>query len=261
VTPELGLVGYPPRDLVFKSQFVPKCLQALDYLAGEIREVPLLVGYVDVNESETGKPFRNAAALLCDGEVKAKRWKSLLPTYDVFDERRYFEPATGNDPIEWNGHRLGVTICEDIWTEDFLHRPLYDRDPAEELVAKGVDVIINLSASPYHLGKPADRRKMLSDVAKEADVPVIYCNSVGANDQLVFDGHSVVAWPDGGVVGLGGFEEECRVVDLNDAGAGRSGHRLERGRSSHGLLGKEGVERGARDAVAAADLLGLDLAG
>ncbi|MEP4079176.1 NAD+ synthase [Haloferula sp.] len=220
VSPEMSLVGYPPRDLVFKSQFVPKCLQALDYLAGETREVPLLVGYVDFNTEEAaGKPFRNAAAILYDGEIRGKVWKTLLPTYDVFDERRYFRPSDECEPIEWNGHRLGVTICEDIWTEDFLHRPLYDRDPAEELVAKGVDVIINLSASPYHLGKPAGRREMLTGVAKEAGVPVVYCNSVGANDQLVFDGHSLVATPDGGVEELGGFAEECRVVDLESGSA------------------------------------------
>ena len=215
VTPEMSLVGYPPRDLVFKSQFVPKCLQALDYLAGETREVPLLVGYVDENDGDAiGKPFRNAAALLYDGKVQAKVWKTLLPTYDVFDERRYFEAAESCEPIVWNGHRLGVTVCEDIWTEDFLQRPFYDRDPAEELVAKGVDVIINLSASPFHLGKPAGRRAMLSGVAEEAQVPVVYCNSVGANDQLVFDGHSLVVWPGGEVVEMVGFEEECRVVEI-----------------------------------------------
>ncbi|MFC7335893.1 NAD+ synthase [Haloferula chungangensis] len=217
VTPEMSLVGYPPRDLVFKSQFVPKCLQALDYLASETREVPLLVGYVDHNDGDAvGKPFRNAAALLVDGEVKAKVWKTLLPTYDVFDERRYFEESPSCEPMEWNGKRLGVTICEDIWTEDFLQRPFYDRDPAEELVTKGVDVLINLSASPFHLGKPAGRRAMLAGVAKEAGVPVVYCNSIGANDQLVFDGHSLVAWPDGGVVEMAGFEEECRVVEIFD---------------------------------------------
>ncbi|WP_424314203.1 NAD+ synthase [Haloferula sp.] len=216
VTPEMSLVGYPPRDLVFKSQFVPKCLQALDYLASETREVPLLVGYVDFNEGEaTGKPYRNAAAFLHDGEVRARVWKTLLPTYDVFDERRYFEASKSCDPIEWNGHRLGVTICEDIWTEDFLKRPLYDRDPAEELVEKGVDLIINLSASPFHLGKPVERREMLRGVSEEGKVPVIYCNSVGANDQLVFDGHSLVAWPDGGVIEMAGFEEKCRVVDIS----------------------------------------------
>ena len=217
ITPELSLCGYPPRDLVFKSHFVPKCLQALDYLAGEIKEVPILVGYIDQNDSDRpGKPFRNAAAFLHRGEIQAKVWKTLLPTYDVFDERRYFEPGDTCDPILWNGMRLGVTICEDIWTEDYLQLPFYDRAPVEELCEKGIDLLLNLSASPFHLGKPEIRRTLMADVAKQARVPVIYANSIGANDQLIFDGHSLVATPDGGIVAqLGGFEEACRVVDLS----------------------------------------------
>ncbi|MBG7607707.1 MAG: NAD+ synthase [Verrucomicrobia bacterium] len=219
ITPEMSLVGYPPRDLVFKSQFVPKCLQALDYLAGEVKEVPLLVGYVDFHEGNTGKPFRNAAAWLEKGEVKAKFWKTLLPTYDVFDERRYFEPGESCEPFEWNGRRIGVTICEDIWTDDYLQRPFYDRNPVEELAAKGVDLLINLSASPYHLGKPESRRVMLGDVAREHGVPVVYCNSLGGNDQLVFDGHSMVVDGCGDVVvQMGGFADECRVVDIFEGG-------------------------------------------
>ncbi|MBT8044754.1 MAG: NAD+ synthase, partial [Verrucomicrobiae bacterium] len=137
VVPEMALVGYPPRDLLFKTQFVPKCLQALDYLADEIKEVPMLVGYVDhCSDEEIGKPYRNAAAFLHNGEIVHKIWKTLLPAYDVFDEQRYFQPGDSCEPIVWNGVRLGVTICEDIWTEDYLHRPLYERDPAAELVSK-----------------------------------------------------------------------------------------------------------------------------
>ncbi|QTN34061.1 NAD+ synthase [Akkermansiaceae bacterium] len=219
VTPEMSLVGYPPRDLVFKSQFVPKCLQALDYLADEIKDVPLLVGYVDHHEGKVGKPYRNAAAWLEKGGIKAKFWKTLLPTYDVFDERRYFEPGEFCEPFTWQGKRIGVTICEDIWTEDYLQRPFYDRDPVEELTARGVDLLINLSASPFHLGKPENRRKMLGDVAREAAVPVVYCNSLGGNDQLVFDGHSMVVDASGNVVSqFAGFADECRVVDPFSAG-------------------------------------------
>ena len=214
VTPEMSLVGYPPRDLVFKSQFVPKCLQALDYLADEAKEVPLLVGYVDFCEGPVGKPFRNAAAWLEKGEIRQKFFKTLLPTYDVFDERRYFEPGEACEPFEWRGKRFGVTVCEDIWTEDYLQRPFYDRDPVEELVTRGVDVVINLSASPFHLGKPEGRTRMLGGVAREAGVPVVYCNSVGGNDQLVFDGNSMVLGADGGVLlEMGGFVEKCAVVD------------------------------------------------
>jgi NAD+ synthase (glutamine-hydrolysing) len=215
VTPELALVGYPPRDLVFKSQFVPKCLQALDYLAGEIREVPLLVGYVDHHHpARPGKPFRNGVAWLEAGEVRHRIWKTLLPTYDVFDERRYFEPSESCEPISWKGKRIGVTICEDIWTEDYLQRPFYDRDPVEELTGKGVDLLLNLSASPFHLGKPLIRRSMIAGIARSAQVPLVYCNSIGANDQLVFDGHSLVADAQGNLIAqLPGFSEACQVVD------------------------------------------------
>jgi NAD+ synthetase len=215
LTPELSLAGYPPRDLVFKSQFVPKCLQALDYLAGETRGTPLLVGYVDHNHpSRPGKPFRNAAAWLQNGEVRHRVWKTLLPTYDVFDERRYFEPGDCCEPIVWNGLRIGITICEDIWTEDYLLRPFYDRDPVDELVSKGTDLLVNLSASPFHLGKPALRRAMIGGVARRAKVPVVYCNTVGANDQLVFDGHSLIAGANGRIqLQAPGFQETTVVAD------------------------------------------------
>jgi len=220
ITPELSLVGYPPQDLVFRSQFVAKCLQALDYLASEIKEVPLLVGYIDHNTSgKPGKPFRNAAAFLQGGEIRAKIFKTLLPTYDVFDERRYFEPAEACEPIAWKGKRLGITICEDIWTEDQHERPVYDRDPMRELRAKGIDLLLNLSASPFHLGKPELRRGMLAGIAREADVPVVYANAAGANDSLVFDGHSLVLSASGHVsVQMPGFSEACTTIDCGALG-------------------------------------------
>lgn len=217
VAPELALVGYPPRDLLFKSQFVQKCLQALDYLADEIKEVPLVLGYVDECRNDlVGKPFRNAAAFLYQGKVQHKIWKTLLPEYDVFDERRYFEPGESSDPIEWNGLRIGVTICEDVWTEDYLHRPLYDRDPVEELSAKGVDLILNLSASPFNIGKPARRKQMLSCIAKQAGVPLVYCNCVAGQDQLIFDGGSMIFGSDGGqIASLPSFKAKSLTADIN----------------------------------------------
>ncbi|KAB2638713.1 MAG: NAD+ synthase [Verrucomicrobia bacterium] len=215
LTPELALTGYPPQDLVFKSQFVPSCLQALDYLAGEIGEVPLVVGYIDVHHpAQPGKPFRNAAAWLELGAIRQRIWKTLLPTYDVFDERRYFEPGETCEPVQWNGWRIGVTICEDIWTDESLERPIYQRDPVAELTAKGIDLLLNLSASPFHLGKPAQRRALIGGVARSAQVPVVYCNAVGGNDQLVFDGHSLVADATGRIrLQLPGFAESCQVID------------------------------------------------
>jgi NAD+ synthetase len=215
ITPELSLVGYPPRDLVQKSQFVPKCLQALDYLSEEIKSVPLLVGYVDYHtEPAPGRPYRNAAAWLHEGKIVHKIWKTLLPTYDVFDELRYFEPGERSECIVWNGHRIGVTICEDIWNEDFLPRPLYDRDPVAELAAQKIDLLLNLSASPFHAGKPALRRALIADVAQKIQAPVVYCNAVGGNDELVFDGHSLVVTPQGTTTQLEGFVEQVKTVDM-----------------------------------------------
>jgi NAD+ synthetase len=217
ITPELSLVGYPPRDLVHNSQFVPKCLQALDYLSGEISHVPLLVGYIDTNENPHGRPFRNAAAWLEGGAIRHKIWKTLLPTYDVFDELRYFEPSSECRAILWKGYKIGITICEDLWTEEFLPRPLYDRDPVAELASQNIDLLLNLSASPFHVGKPAMRRCLMESVAKSVKAPVVYCNSIGANDQLVFDGHSLVATPADGIIHeLAGFAEECRTISIAD---------------------------------------------
>ena len=221
VLPEMALVGYPPCDLLFKSQFVPKCLQALDYLADEVRDIPLIVGYVDECPADAiGKPYRNAAAFLHNGKVLHKIWKTLLPAYDVFDERRYFEPGENSKPIEWNGLRLGITICEDIWTEDYLHRHLYQRDPIKELADHGVDVILNLSASPYSIGKPKRRFEMLAGVAQAAAKPLVYCNCIGGNDQLIFDGNSLALDAEGRpLAALNPFDEQCLVVDVSQQGS------------------------------------------
>jgi len=229
VVPEMALVGYPPNDLLCRSQFVPKCLQALDYLSDEVADVPLLVGYVDATpEGFVGKPYRNAAAFLHKGEVVQKVWKTLLPAYDVFDERRYFEENESCEPIVWNGVRLGVTICEDIWTEEFLQRPLYSRDPATELAEKGIDVLLNLSASPFCVGKPERRGKMLAEVARTIEVPLVYCNCVGGNDQLIFDGHSLAFDSKGRPTAmLDGFDEQCVVVDTLESGSDKEMEPME----------------------------------
>ena len=189
LTPELALPGYPPLDLLFKSRFVPQNLAALDALHAQIGEVPLLVGCVDVNTGP-GRPFRNTAAILERGKPIRKISKSLLPTYDVFDEARYFQPAEKNEPVEISGIRCGVTICEDIWSREYLPRPLYDCDPLASLAAQGAKVILNLSASPFEVGKPRRRFEMLAARARTHRVAIAYCNTVGGNDQLIFDGNS-----------------------------------------------------------------------
>ncbi len=194
LTPELAIPGYPPQDLVFKSRFVPQNLAALRELHAKVGAVPLLVGFIDVNTG-TGQPFYNSAALLRKGRGLKKFHKSLLPTYDVFDEDRYFEPAKSVAPVEINGTKFGVTICEDIWTDEYLPRHLYGSSPVNSLVEQGAKAILNLSASPFTLGKAQRRAEMLSAVAAKHNVPIFYCNSVGGNDQLIFDGNSMAIYP------------------------------------------------------------------
>ncbi|MDB6172318.1 MAG: synthetase [Chthoniobacteraceae bacterium] len=213
LTPELAITGYPPQDLVFKSRFVPDNLAILEALHGEVGDVPLIVGYVDFNLG-SGKPFHNAAALLQRGEPIRKFFKSLLPTYDVFDEARYFESALNVSPVEIAGRKIGITICEDIWTEKYLPRRLYGSSPVELLLKQGAEILLNLSASPFGLGKVHRRREMLAAIASEAKVPVFYCNAIGGNDQLVFDGNSMAIASDGTLLGkLDSFKEELRIID------------------------------------------------
>ena len=213
VAPELAVSGYPPQDLVFKSRFVPENLAVLDELQKRLSKPALLVGFVDRNEGR-GKPFHNAAALLQTGEPLQKTHKSLLPTYDVFDEDRYFEPARQIAPLNFRGHRIGVTICEDIWTERYLPRPFYDVDPVRALVTQEAEMILNVSASPFSLRKPAVRREMICGLAGTYQRPIFYCNAVGGNDQLVFDGNSIAVNASGQLLTqLPGFEEASVVVD------------------------------------------------
>jgi NAD+ synthase (glutamine-hydrolysing) len=216
LTPELCVTGYPPRDLVFRSGFVQRSEEVVMEIAKETGAVPLLVGFVEHSERKRGKPYRNAAAVLCHGKVVAVRHKTLLPTYDVFDEARYFEPAEEITPVKLPGLRLGVTICEDIWTQAFLPRPLYDISPCASLVEEGVDLIVNLSASPFQAGKRKVREDMMAGIAKELCIPIVYCNAVGGNDQLVFDGGSLVLDNQGSVIArLPSFRESCEIVSLS----------------------------------------------
>jgi NAD+ synthetase len=219
IAPELAIPGYPPQDLLFKSRFVPENLEVLDRLQKRLSKPALLVGFVDRNEGR-GKPFHNAAALLQADQPMQKTHKSLLPTYDVFDEDRYFQPATQVAPLNFRGRRVGVTICEDIWTERYLPRPLYAVDPLRSLVNQEAQIILNVSASPFNLRKPAVRREMISGLAGTYQRPIFYCNSVGGNDQLVFDGNSIAVNARGELVAqLPAFEEASVVVDTESAGA------------------------------------------
>ena len=217
LTPELAITGYPPQDLVFKSRFVPLNLEMLDRLHAEVGPAPLVTGFVDRNDGP-GAPFRNAAAILEKGKPVQKVFKSLLPTYDVFDEDRYFEPATEVETIHLAGRNIGLTICEDVWVFPFLPRRLYPRDPVRSLVIRGAEIIFNISASPFNVGKPRQRLEMLSRLAAENARPLVYCNSVGGNDQLIFDGNSLVLNAQGRCLAqLPAFAESVRVVNLGAA--------------------------------------------
>lgn len=219
LVPELAITGYPPRDLLLRRSFVAENLSALDQLASATDRTALIVGYVGRNEKRPGRELTNAVALLRHGRVQATRAKSLLPTYDVFDEDRYFEPADSNWPVDLDGYPIGMTICEDIWNdEDFWPERRYRRNPAMDLARAGVKLILNVSASPWNLGKQKTRFDMLASLAQKARCPVAYCNLVGGNDELVFDGDSLVFNRAGALVAQGALcAEDFLLVDPDTA--------------------------------------------
>ena len=217
VFPELIVCGYPPRDLLFKRHFVPDTAESLAQIATAVGDVPALIGTVAPNLSGAGRPFFNTAAFCHRGRVGSLAPKCLLPTYDVFDEDRYFEPAASPTVIEHAGCRIGITICEDIWGHPAVStRRLYNGlDPVRQLAAQRCDLMVNLSASPWHYGKGGLRQLLVTDAARALGCPVAYCNAIGGNDELIFDGRSLVADAQGHVLaGLAAFREELRIVDL-----------------------------------------------
>ncbi|WP_243363335.1 NAD+ synthase [Fundidesulfovibrio terrae] len=219
ITPELALTGYPPRDLLLSGAFVDKARRELDHLAKRLEDAPpILAGTAARTVLPDGRPLQNCAALLFKGEVGALFPKSLLPTYDVFDEDRYFQPGTCPGFVEIGGRRLGVTICEDIWNDkDFWHKRRYASDPVEKLAEEGLDAILNLSASPFILGKQPMRERMLASVAGKYGLPVLYCNQVGGNDDLIFDGRSMALDASGRLAARAkGFGEDVLVVELDN---------------------------------------------
>ncbi len=221
VFPELAVCGYPPRDLLFKRRFVSDVADSLSEIAAAVGAVPAILGTVEANTSGRGRPFYNSAAFCYRGKVAAVARKCLLPTYDVFDEDRYFEPATAPTVIHHAGHRIGVTICEDIWTHPTLStRRLYSgRVPLEQLTEQKCDFMVNISASPWHSTKENVRQNfVVGDSARALGCPVVYVNCVGGNDELIFDGRSLVCDAQGRVVaGLAAFAEDQRVVDVKPA--------------------------------------------
>ena len=217
VTTELALMGYLPRDLLMNAGFVRRASETLTRMAAELQDAPpLLVGVATPNPSEMGRPLFNSAVLLKGGVVGPAFHKTLLPTYDVFDEDRYFEPAEGPQILDLNGRRLGISICEDAWNDrDFWKRRRYHRDPMEVLAQSGAEVIVNLSASPFTAGKQLLREKMLGHMAGKYGVPMVIVNQVGGNDELIFDGRSAAFDAAGRLFARAkGFEEDVLVVDM-----------------------------------------------
>jgi NAD+ synthase (glutamine-hydrolysing) len=211
---ELCICGYPPQDLVERPSFAERNQQELLRLAKKI-PLPSLVGFVGDAMDNTGKPVANSAALIAKGKILFEQRKMLLPTYDVFDESRYFQPAHTQHVFPFHSEQLGITICEDSWNDkSFWPQQLYDRDPVTEIVRKGSSLLLNISSSPYTLDKRSLRHDMLQAIAKEHRVPVVYVNQVGGNDSLIFDGSSVAFMPDGRVAARAkSFEEDLIFFD------------------------------------------------
>ncbi len=223
--PELALCGYPPKDLLELGEFVDRCRAVLEELAKEavFTRVPALVGFPE-RHAGPGAGLYNAVALLQGGRIASIVRKCLLPTYDVFDEGRYFDPSPEPGPlIEIAGTRVGVSICEDLWNDkQFWKQPRYLRDPVEELVARGAEMIVNVSASPYAAGKPEVRRGMLGSAARRHGVPIAMCNLIGGNDSLIFDGRSLLVRAGGEVQREAAAFREDLIVDDLDARARRA---------------------------------------
>ncbi len=217
IFPEMCISGYPPKDLLEKPAFINENLAQLARLSHEIQGVSLLCGYVDRNTGK-GKPLINGAALILNGRIEAKGGKKLLPSYDVYDETRYFEVSKESLTFELGQKKWGVTICEDIWNaQDLMGKYPYTIDPIPDLAASGIDILVNISASPYDLGKEYMRLNILKNIATKYKISTVYCNQVGGNDDLLFDGSSMVVDPSGKLIQFAAqFEPDILIWDTDE---------------------------------------------
>jgi NAD+ synthase (glutamine-hydrolysing) len=213
--PELAVCGYPPRDLVERPSFIKRNRETVDRIATETAGIAVICGIVTPAHSSTGKTVMNSAALLMDGKIAFIQSKMLLPTYDVFDEIRNFAPAKNQELFSFCGNRMALTICEDAWNDkQFWRKRLYTVDPVESLIQAGGNFVLNISASPFWIGKRELRRDMLASIARHHKVPVVMVNQIGGNDSLVFDGSSLVLNREGQVIAQGrSFEEDLVFFD------------------------------------------------
>lgn len=218
VFPELSICGYPPEDLVEKKAFVKKNVEALNGLLPHTKGIGVLCGFAQPNESVEGHPVFNAAALIDDGKIIGIQHKSLLPNYDVFDEMRHFEPAKEKKVFSFRGMKLGIGICEDSWNDkDFWKQRLYHTDPIEELIHKGAEILLNISASPFHVNKNLLRLEMFKSIAQKYHIPCVFTNLVGGNDSLIFDGSSFALDAEGNILAqTRPFDEDLMIVAVNN---------------------------------------------
>jgi NAD+ synthase/NAD+ synthase (glutamine-hydrolysing) len=227
VFPEMAVTGYPPRDLIEKPSFLLRAEEALLHLARESAALPLAIiaGSASPSNSSTGKRALNVGVVISGGEVRFRQVKMLLPTYDVFDEGRYFVPGDRETPCEIQGRLVGLTVCEDAWNDkQFWERRLYQRDPVEELMAGGATALFSINASPFHMGKRALRRDVFANTARRHKIPLVYVNQVGGNDQLIFDGSSFAMNAQGELIAeAASFAEDLVFVDLDTGEGDRRG--------------------------------------
>ncbi|HEY9678504.1 MAG TPA: NAD+ synthase [Drouetiella sp.] len=222
IFPELAICGYPPMDLLLKDSFISANLNGLERLRNSVQDIAVLAGFVDTNP-DNGRPLYNACAFIDGGEVKVKQYKTLLPSYDVFDEDRYFEPAHEYVEFTIDGIKCCVSICEDIWNAKQINtKPRYLIDPIERCFEnKHPQLLVNISASPYAVGKEHIRHDLVRNQARKYSIPVIYVNSVGGNDELIFDGRSIVVNGEGELIARGNeFAEDLVYVDIDPCDKG-----------------------------------------
>ena len=219
---ELAICGYPPKDLLERKDFIEKTLHAIDQVASHCVDIAAVIGGPSINPHSKGKKLYNSAFFICDGKVQSIHNKTLLPTYDIFDEYRYFEPNTEYNLVEYKGKKIAITICEDLWEKqavdnNFAKEELYTTSPMEKLSLLKPDFVVNIAASPFSHNQKNIRTEILQDVSKRYQLPLIYVNQIGANTELIFDGDSMAINSKGGVAcRLNYFEEDFSLIDLNE---------------------------------------------
>ncbi len=240
---ELSVCGYPPADLLNMDGFVKTCLDQLDHIAAACHGVAAIVGAPSFNDGPKGKKLYNSAFLLSDGKVQFRYDKGLLPTYDVFDEYRYFEPAEVFHTVPFMGKRIALTVCEDLW--DIGPRPMYRLHPMEQLAKESPDLIINISASPFSWNRCGERLSTFAENARRYNLPVFLVNQLGAHAELIFDGGSAAFNAGGGLAGhFEPFEEGLRLYDLNALGGGPGSDKAHAGDSAAGAENLSGAGPG-----------------